>query len=90
MQSTARSKTRERMEEILKYEKALGELKQKLIADCPHDHVEYWPDGSGGSYYDKAEYWYNLKCLDCLKQWSVPQDVYNLKKFKTATRVTRL
>jgi hypothetical protein len=76
------------MTEILKYEKELGKLKTKLVADCPHESIKYWPDGSGASYYDKAEYWYNLWCADCRKLWSVNQDEKALAPFKNAERVT--
>jgi len=79
---------RARMTEILKYEKELGKLKTKLVADCPHESIKYWPDGSGASYYDKAEYWYNLWCADCRKLWSVNQDEKALAPFKNAERVT--
>ena len=78
---------RDRMTEVLRYEKKLGDYKRKLIADCPHDDVKFWPEGSGASYYDKAEYWYNLWCADCRKVWSVKQDADELSKFKKAERV---
>ena len=86
MESAPRSPRRERIDEIIKYQNLLTQLKQKLVADCPHDHVKYWPDGSGSCYYDKAEYWYNIKCQDCLKHWIVPQENSELAKFKTAAQ----
>lgn len=73
---------RTKMTEILKYEKELGKLKTKLVADCPHESIKYWPDGSGASYYDSAEYWYSLWCADCRKLWSVPQHTSALAQFK--------
>ena len=87
MEVFAGSTIRAKMTEILKYEKELSKLKTKLMADCPHESVKYWPEGSGASYYDKAEYWYNLWCADCRKQWAVDQDEKALAPFKNATPV---
>lgn len=79
---------RAKMNEILKYEKELDKLKRKLVADCPHDSIKYWAEGSGASYYDKAEYWYNLWCADCRKLWIVDQNEKALTPFKNPKLVT--
>jgi hypothetical protein len=69
---------------------ALHEAEKKLQSECPHEHLTYKYEGSGGSWDNpRGEYWIQWHCQDCEKRWTTDQNIDEVNKYPNAKEIKR-